>query len=180
MVNHAGRGGTPEMNRATRWLRSHDLAVTAESKFVPQCVFTAPRAGVKLFLQALFSGDGGAYRSGDSFFIEYYSKSRRLVEDVRHLLLRFGVFSVMREKTTSIGTPAHSSDHGSRTNRRFARAIGFCPGSVKQLRLDNEMLPALDALTTRSRSNFDTLPKKRGRRSVSPSRPREQASTASV
>ncbi len=160
IVNHARRGGTPEVNRATRWLRSHDLAVTAESKFVPPCVFTAPRAAVKLFLQALFSGDGGAYRSGDSFYIEYYSKSRRLIEDVRHLLLRFGVFSVMRQKTTSIDTPAHWLQITDREQiRRFAREVGFCLGSVKQLRLEHELLPALDALTTRSRSNFDTLPR---------------------
>ncbi len=43
--------------------------MTAEGKFVPQCVFTAPRASVP-FLQALF-GDGGVYRSGESFFVEY-------------------------------------------------------------------------------------------------------------
>ena len=160
IVNHAGRGGTPQVNRATRWLQSHGLAVTAADKFVPGAVFTAPRASVKLFLQALFSGDGGAYRSAESFYVEYYSKSRRLVEDVRHLLLRFGVFSVMRVKTTAIGTPAHWLQITDREQvRRFAREVGFCPGSVKDLRLQNEMLPAIDALTTTAKSNFDTLPR---------------------
>src|SRR4029453_13208198 len=43
--------------------------------------------------------------------------------------------------------------------RRFAIEIGFCPGSVKQLRLQDELLPAMDALTTRKKSNFDTLPR---------------------
>ena len=160
LVNHAGRGGIPETNRATRWLRGHGLDVKAEGKFVPPGVFTAPAAAVKLFLQALFSGDGGAYRSGESFFIEYYSKSRRLVEDVRHLLLRFGVFSVVRDKVTAIGTPAHWLQITDREQiRRFAREIGFCPGSVKQLRLQEEMLPALATLGTRAKSNFDTLPR---------------------
>jgi len=160
LVNHPGRGGVPEANRATRWLASHGLTVTAEAKFVPQCVFTAPRSAVRLFLQALFSGDGGAYHANGSFFIEYYSKSRRLVEDVRHLLLRFGIFALLREKTTPIGTPAHSLQITDREQiRRFAREVGFCPGSVKQLRLQGEMLPALDAVTTHAKSNFDTLPR---------------------
>ncbi len=160
IVNHRGRGGVPEANRASRWLAGHGLAVTAADKFVPSCVFTAPRAGVRLFLQALFSGDGGAYRARDCFFVEYYSKSRRLVEDVRHLLLRFGVFAVMREKTTAIGTPAHWLQITDREQiRRFAKEIGFCPGSVKQLRLQDDMLPALDALATHAKSNFDTLPR---------------------
>jgi deoxycytidine triphosphate deaminase len=159
IVNHAGRGGIPERNRANQWLQRHGLAVTAEGKFVPQCVFTAPRESVRLFLQALFSGDGGLYRSGDSFFVEYYSKSRRLIDDVRHLLLRFGIFSLVREKTTAIGTPAHRIQITDRAQiRRFAREIGFCPGSIKQLRLTEEILPALDALTTAAKSNFDTYP----------------------
>jgi deoxycytidine triphosphate deaminase len=161
IVNHAGRGGTPEANRASRWLKGHGLAVTAEGKFVPQCVFMAPRASVRLFLQALFAGDGGVYRSrsGDSFFVEYYSKSRRLIEDVRHLLLRFGVFALVREKTTAIGTEAHSLQITDRDQiRRFAREIGFCPGSVKDLRLTQEILPALAQLETKAKSNFDTLP----------------------
>jgi deoxycytidine triphosphate deaminase len=46
IVNHAGRGGVPEPNRATRWLVGHGLAVTAESKFVPRC--PAVPAGVVL------------------------------------------------------------------------------------------------------------------------------------
>jgi deoxycytidine triphosphate deaminase len=159
LVNHAGRGGAPEPNRATRWLQSHGLAVTAEGKFVPQCVFKATRPAVRLFLQALFSGDGGVYRSDSGFFIEYYSKSRRLVEDVRHLLLRFGVFSLVRDKISSIGTPAHKIQITDREQiRRFATEIGFCPGSVKQQRLLEEIIPGLDALATRAKSNFDTLP----------------------
>ena len=161
LVNHAGRGGIPEANRATLWLKSHGLAVKSGEKFVPSCVFTAPRASVKLFLEALFSGDGGVYASSSgSFFVEYYSKSRRLIEDVRHLLLRFGVFSLLREKTTWAGTQAFSAQITDREQiRRFAREVGFCPGSIKQARLQETILPAIDQLTTRSKSNFDTLPR---------------------
>jgi hypothetical protein len=82
-----------------------------------------------------------------------------LIEDVRHLLLRFGVFSLVREKVTAIGTQAHSVQITDRDQiRGFAREIGFCPGSVKQRRLLEELLPGLDNLLTQAKSNFDTLP----------------------
>ena len=162
LVNREGHGGIPETNRTTLWLKGHGLAVKSGEKFVPRSVFTAPRAAVKLFLQALYSGDGGIQPqgNGESFHLEYYSKSRRLIEDVRHLLLRFGIFAVVRGKTTAVGTPAFTAQITDREQiRRFASEIGFCPGSVKQLRLTESILPAIDRLTTRPKSNFDTLPR---------------------
>jgi deoxycytidine triphosphate deaminase len=159
LVNRQGRGGIPERNRAAHWLEKYGLNVKAEDKFVPQAIFTAPKEAVCLFLRALFSGDGGLYRTAQSFFLEYYSSSRRLVEDVHHLLLRFGVFSLVREKRTQIGTEAFRIQITDREQiLRFAQAIGFWPGSVKQRRLEEEILPVLRQSPVRLRSNFDTLP----------------------
>jgi deoxycytidine triphosphate deaminase len=159
LVNHAGRGGSPVANRATRWLAGHGLNVKAGDKFVPQAVFMAPRDSVRLFLQAAFSGDGGLYRLGESYFLEYYSKSRRLIEDMHHLLLRFGIFSLIREKRTWIGTMTYSIQVTDREQiLRFAREVGFVPASVKQVRLEQEILPALEAQPMRRKSNLDTLP----------------------
>jgi hypothetical protein len=158
LVNRQGRGGMPERNRSHLWLQKHELNVGAGEKFVPPCVFTAPENSVRLFLQSLFSGDGGLYHSDAGVFLEYYSKSRRLIEDVHHLLLRFGVFSLIREKTTAIGTLACKIQITDKDQiRRFAERIGFTPGSAKQQRLDLEVLPMIRA-QPRRRSNFDTLP----------------------
>jgi deoxycytidine triphosphate deaminase len=160
LVNRAGRGGVPERNRANQWLQSLGLDVAAGDEFVPQRIFTAPAASVRLFLQALFAGDGGLYRSAGGLYVEYYSTSRRLVEDVHHLLLRFGIFSLIRDKVTAIGTPACSVRITDREQiERFADCIGFCPGSVKQQRLVDDILPALAIPPTRVKSNFDTLPR---------------------
>jgi deoxycytidine triphosphate deaminase/intein/homing endonuclease len=157
LVNHRGRGGIPESNRASIWLQSRGLNVGAGDKFVPPAVFKAPRKAVRLFLQALFAGDGGLYHQGEGVYLEYYSKSRRLVEDVQHLLLRFGVFGLIREKTTSIGTQSCSVQITDRDQiARFARTIGFVPGCAKQHRLQKEILPRVEG--GRRRSNFDTLP----------------------
>jgi deoxycytidine triphosphate deaminase/intein/homing endonuclease len=158
LVNRQGRGGIPECNRAHVWLKKYALNVGAGEKFVPQCIFTAPENSVRLFLQSLFSGDGSVYSSKGAAFVEYYSKSRRLIEDVHHLLLRFGVFSLIREKITAIGTLACKIQITDKDQiRRFAEKIGFTPGSLKQQRLDVEVLP-MSRAQPRRRSNFDTLP----------------------
>jgi deoxycytidine triphosphate deaminase len=158
LVNHRGRGGRPEANRAHRWLKSHRLNVKSGEKFVPQSIFMAPEPSVRLFLQALFGGDGGLFVSGESIVLEYFSKSRRLIEDVHHLLLRFGIFSLIREKTTAFGTLACAIQITHKIQiQRFADKIGFPPDSIKQRRLEMEVLPLIRAKPWR-RSNFDTLP----------------------
>jgi deoxycytidine triphosphate deaminase len=158
LVDRQGSGGIPERNRAHAWLKKYELNIGAGEKFVPQCVFTAPESSVRLFLQSLFSGDGSVYSSKAGVFLEYYSKSRRLIEDVHHLLLRFGVFSLIREKITAIGTRACKIQITDKDQiRRFAEKIGFSPGSVKQRRLDLEVLPMIRAQPQR-RSTIDTLP----------------------
>ena len=158
LVNRKGGGGIAERNRTHDWLRNLDLDVGAADKFVPQMIFTAPESSVRLFLQALFSGDGSIYHSDRGVFLEYYSKSRRLIEDVHHLLLRFGIFSLIREKTTAIGTRACKIQITDKDQiLRFAQRIGFSPGSAKQRLLEEEVLPMI-AAQPRVKSNFDTLP----------------------
>jgi deoxycytidine triphosphate deaminase len=158
LVNHKGRGGIPQRNRAHDWLKNLGLNVGAADKFVPQVVFTAHAPAVRLFLQALFSGDGSVHHSEQGILLEYCSKSRRLIEDVHHLLLRFGIFSLIREYTTAIGTPAckiQITDQGQML--RFAERIGFSPGSLKQRLLEQKVLPMI-AAQPRRKSNCDALP----------------------
>jgi deoxycytidine triphosphate deaminase len=151
--------GRVEKNRTHDWLRNLGLNVGAGDKFVPQIVFTAPEHSVRLFLQALFSGDGSIDHSDAGVFLEYYSKSRRLIEDVHHLLLRFGIFSLIREKTTAIGTRACKIQITDKDQvLRFAHRVGFSPGSAKQQLLKEQVLPMI-AAQPRRKSNFDTLPR---------------------
>jgi hypothetical protein len=158
LVNHKGRGGIPARNRAHDWLRNLELNVGAADKFVPQIIFTAPEPSVRAFLQALFSGDGSIYHSRGGIFLEYYSKSRRLIEDVHHLLLRFGIFSLILDETTAIGTRACKIQITDKDQiLRFAKRVGFSPGSVKQRLLEEKVLPMIAAQSKR-KSNFDSLP----------------------
>ncbi len=151
----AGRGSDIGLNGAVSWLAKYGLNATAGAGFVPQAVFMAPRHSVRLFLQALFSG-GALCRFGESFALEYRSSSRRLIEDVHHLLLRFGVFSLMRDEQTETGIGAYGIQITDREEvLRFAQEIGFWPGSIQQVRLEREILPALRAQARRLSSRFD-------------------------
>src|SRR3984885_7039099 len=122
--------GLGERSLAQEWLRNLKLDIGAADKFVPQLIFTAPERAVRLFLQALFSVEGSIDHSDGSVSVEDYSKSRRLMEDVHHLLLRFEVFSLIREEITATGTRACKLQITDKDQiLRFARRIGFSPGS---------------------------------------------------
>ena len=156
LVNRAGRGGTVTHNRASLWLQSYALNVGASGKFVPQRVFTAPKPVIAAFLRALFSGDGSVYLVGEStrlkpsLGVEYCSISERLIRDVHHLLLRFGIPSQIRVKQPKKGNTAYSLlFHSSESILRFFNEIGFLPGSIKQKRFEEKMYSIL--LATKSK-----------------------------
>jgi hypothetical protein len=136
-------GKTPIPDREAT---QHGLNAGAGDEFIPQAVFMAPENSVRLFLQALFSGNGGVYDSEESVFVEYSSNSRRLIEDVHHLLLRFGILSSILEMITANGTAACRIQISDMDQiRRFAERVGFMPGSVKQGRLDTALSDVIDA-----------------------------------
>ncbi len=157
IVNRKKRGGTMSRNRATLWLKEYKLNVKSEKKFVPQSIFRAKKESVILFLQTLYSGDGSIYKSkdGKGFFLEYYSNSKRLIDDIHHLLLRFGIFALIREKITQVGTTAYTLQITDKDLiHKFYREIGFYPNSIKQKRLEE----IISQIPKRKKSNFDTLP----------------------
>jgi intein/homing endonuclease len=89
-----GRTGKPNTNPLINLMRKHGMMEKlAGEKYVPPAVFQLPREQLAIFLSRLFSTDGWASVSGANYGKEigYCSKSRQLVDDVAHLLLRFGV-----------------------------------------------------------------------------------------
>ncbi len=70
----------------------------SHDKFVPAAIFTAPQHEVRLFLSRLFATDGTAWTSGSLQGIGYTTVSKRLAQDVQHLLLRFGVNAKLRTR----------------------------------------------------------------------------------
>ena len=91
----------PRQNYLTARLRELGLwGLGSHDKFVPEPIFRAPRDQVALFLSRLFATDGSAWvAEGYGYFgISYCSVSERLIRDVQHLLLRFGIIARVREK----------------------------------------------------------------------------------
>lgn len=156
-ANRRGRGGIPEINRVDNWLRNLGCDTTSEHKVVPRVIFQARREAVAIFLRALFSGDGSVYRSGDAIVLEYATISERLAYDVRHLLLRFGIFAAVNSKPTGSGQTAYQVAISDKEMiLKFADTLGFIIGSAKQRRLE-EIVEYIRANPKRT-SNFDTLP----------------------
>ena len=155
-VNHKGRGGIPKKNRASVWLQDYGLDVLAYDKFVPQKVFMSDRKTTAIFLRALFSGDGSIYKmSGHAFCVEYSSTARRLIEDVHHLLLRFGIVGKIWEKHPRGGRTTWAlTVHNSRQIMRFAEEIGFWPTSIKQNCLESFMDEIQSLKLQRSKGDY--------------------------
>ena len=136
--NHGGR------NEATRiafsagrhsvrdWLRDAELAgKTSYTKRVPAWVFTAGRDGAAAFIAAYCACDGFVNKKGaarDDLVIEHYSVNRALLEDLQHLLLRFGIQSRLVLKNGRYKGERHVSWRLAVTSQddvaRYASAIG--------------------------------------------------------
>lgn len=158
-VNRRGRGGlmTGHPSVMNAWFASLGLNVRSPYKAVPRTVFQAVKPAVARFMRALYSGDGSAYRRGDSVYVEYYTTSEILARQVQHLLGRFGIAALLRTKQPVGGRLAYILRITDKDNiQLFAREIGFIPGSVKDQRL-MEILEWIRA-NPKQKSNFDTLP----------------------
>jgi replicative DNA helicase len=80
------------------WLRSIGLAEqTAHHKFVPDFIFTLQKSLVALFVNRLFATDGWAsVLSSGQAQLGFSSVSKKLIYQVQHLLLRFGIIAQIR------------------------------------------------------------------------------------
>jgi len=88
-----GRRGTE--NNVLRLLREVGLSgLRSAEKFIPDFVFGLQREKLALFLNRLFTCDGSIEKKR----VSYSSTSIRLVRQVQHLLLRFGIVGVIRDR----------------------------------------------------------------------------------
>lgn len=99
-----GHGGRRSPARA--FARRHGLLGTpAGGKTLPESVYRLPQRQLGRFLATLFMCDGYVGKRGPY----YYSVSEKLVRQVQHLLLRFGIQSRVRTKKTLYDGRDHSS-----------------------------------------------------------------------
>ncbi|WP_435875432.1 replicative DNA helicase [Nonomuraea fuscirosea] len=99
----------------------------SQEKVVPDGVFSLPKRQIALFLRHLWA-TGGCIRWDDELAqaqVRYASTSRRLVDGVARLLLRFNVMTTI-EEVTKEGRPSehHLFVHGADNQLRFLEDIG--------------------------------------------------------
>lgn len=119
------------LNQALYFIESVGLRFkTARNKFVPDCIFRLPKQQLAMFLKIVFSCDGSVYvnKHGQAG-ISYSTISRRLAEDIQHLLLRFGFVTKLRTKTSRVNEKPYTAYEvqllGLGNVKRFLSDIGI-------------------------------------------------------
>ncbi|WP_049797665.1 replicative DNA helicase [Kribbella flavida] len=145
-------------NPIAEWLDGLGLfGLRSHEKFVPPGVFGLPKEQVGSFIRHLWATDGSVRwddKAGQAR-IHYASTSRRLVDDLARLLLRFNIFSRIEvARKTGYRDGYHLHIYGAENQLRFCDEIGV--HGVRGLQA-LEVATALRDL--RANPNLDTVPK---------------------
>ncbi len=111
------------------------LAQRSAAKQVPAFVWASTTGSRRLFLQALFEGDGSSsLLARNSIQVSYSTRSDRLAREVQQLLLEFGVVSALCRYA---GGEIKVVISNRRDARLFAAHVGFL--GRKQVKLEAEL-----------------------------------------
>lgn len=153
----AGNGDRWHHSGVNAWLRSLGIFdQICYEKHIPEDVFSFSNNQLALFLRHLWATDGTfcVGKSGTAA-IAYTSTSRRLIEQVIHLLLRFGIigrFAIMHKSGYRDTYGVQIS--GGADQLKFCQKIGAFGRRVDPMQ---KVMAALAQKTTNT--NVDTLPK---------------------
>ncbi|WP_405434736.1 replicative DNA helicase [Micromonospora sp. NBC_00617] len=145
-------------NPIAEWLDGLGLfGLRSHEKFVPPSVFNLPKEQITAFLRHLWATDGSVTvnSSGRGGRVYFSSTSRRMLEDISRLLLRYGITARLKAVPVVGHRPQYTLDISGRDDQlRFLREIG-----VHGQR--SEGCAALLAVlgSTESNTNVDTVPR---------------------
>jgi replicative DNA helicase len=145
-------------NPIAAWLDSLGLfGLRSHEKFVPAPVFSVPKRQLALFLHHLWATDGCVWwdaKVGQAR-IYYASTSRRLVDDVARLLLRFNVMTRIKETQKGNYRPCyHLLVYGAENQLRFLENIGVHGNRSAMADKARAML-----ISIKGNTNLDTIPR---------------------
>jgi replicative DNA helicase len=145
-------------NPIAQWLDGLGLfGLRSHEKFVPAEVFHLPKRQITLFLRHLWATDGSVTLAKDGRHgrVYYASTSRRLIDDVSLLLLRFGISARVKASTRKgdyrQGWTLDIS--GVDDQKRFLGEIGVHGDRAVQV---EALLQAIKQ--TKANTNVDTVP----------------------
>ena len=143
-------------NPIAEWLDGMGLfGLRSHEKFVPDWVFSLPKDQLSLFLRNLWATDGSITTSKAGQGRVYYaSTSRRLVDDLARLLLRFNVFTRVKvAKKAGYRDGYHLHVYGAENQLRFLTEIGAHGArSANAAALEDRLL------SVKANTNVDTIP----------------------
>ncbi len=130
---------------------------TAKNKKVPACIFRLPREHLASFLKILFSCDGSVYVTKNGVpALSYSTISKRLAQDVQHLLLRFGFVVKLRTKPMTVKSEPYTAYElqmlGVGEVQRFLQEIGIWGREEAKAIIVQMPVPSLPS------THFDTIP----------------------
>ncbi len=145
-------------NPIAAWLDSLGLfGLRSYEKFVPAPIFSLPKPQVALFLRHLWATDGCVWWDDTASMARLYyaSTSRRLIDDVARLLLRFNVMTRIKETRKGDYRPCYQLlVYGAENQLRFLDDIGVHGGRNAMAAKCRDMLRSEKANT-----NLDTIPR---------------------
>lgn len=129
----------------------------ADNKAVPDRIFRLPRPQLALFLKILFSCDGSVYLTQRGTpALSYSTISKRLSQDIQHLLLRFGFVVKLRTKPMIVNGAPYTAYElqmlGVAEVQRFLAEIGIWGRHEAQAKIAAMLVPPLTS------THFDTVP----------------------
>ncbi len=145
-------------NPIAAWLDSFGLfGLRSYDKFVPGPVFSLPKRQLALFLRHLWATDGCVWwdRKVGQVRIYYASTSRRMVDDVARLLMRFNVMTRVKELPKEGYRPCyHLLVYGAENQLRFLDDVGVHGARAVMAETARQKLAAIKGNT-----NLDTIPR---------------------
>jgi replicative DNA helicase len=145
-------------NPVAQWLDSLGLfGLRSYDKFIPAPVFALPKQQAALFVRHLWATDGCVWwdKTAGQARVYFASTSRRMVDDLARLLLRFNVMTRIKETRKGAYRPCYQlAIHGAENQLRFLQGIGVHGArGVTAARL-------IDSLSTvKGNTNLDTIPR---------------------
>lgn len=144
-------------NPIAKWFDEMDIYnLRSCEKKLPDIIFEQPLEKIATFLSHLWSTDGSiTYQRQNNFRIYYASSSKKMIEQIQHLLLRFGIVARSSSTTKEGYKPTYYLDiSGSADQLNFCQNIGVV--GMKN-RLVKKAITLLAKVQTNP--NCDVIPK---------------------
>ncbi|MFH1327069.1 MAG: LAGLIDADG family homing endonuclease [archaeon] len=137
--------------------REEIFGLLATQKFLSQNIMKLKKEKLALFLNRLFSCDGSIYKSNNYWEGSYSSSSKKLIQQIQSLLLKFRILSKLRNKSTKCHGKIFKSYEliiNSTNLLKFINQIGFFGEKQKRQKASFKEINSKIG-----NPNVDTIPK---------------------